>query len=291
MAEICGIILAGGNGTRLSPLTRSINKHLLPVYDKPMIFYPLSTLMMAGIRDITIITRTLDLDLYRNLLGDGSAYGISLNYLVQNEPNGIPEAYVISKNFIGDRNIALILGDNILLGQGLGKNLEFSTELVGAKIFAFPVNNPQDYGVVTIEPNSGQVLSFVEKPSTSISNLAVPGLYFTDNRAIAIAESLSKSTRGELEISDVLNWYLQRNQLQVNTFRRGIGWMDAGSVQSLYAAGELVEVLQKRQGLRFACPEEIAWGNGWITDDILSKQADKYPNTDYGTYLKSLLVQ
>lgn len=289
MPDTCGIILAGGNGTRLYPLTRSINKHLLPVYDKPMIFYPLSTLMMAGIRDISIITRSVDVDLYSNLLGDGSAFGISLSYLVQNEANGIPEAYVLAKNFIGERNIVLILGDNILLGQGLGKNLEFSTELVGAKVFAFPVNNPQDYGVVTIEPETGRVLSLVEKPLKSISNLAVPGLYFTDNQAIAIAESLSKSARGEFEISEVLNWYLKRNQLQVSTFRRGIGWMDAGSIQSLYAAGELVEVLQKRQGLRFACPEEIAWGNGWISSDDLDVQANKYPNTDYGSYLKSLL--
>lgn len=289
MSDTCGIILAGGNGTRLSPLTRSINKHLLPVYDKPMIYYPLSTLMMAGIRDIAIITRTKDLDLYHNLLGDGSAYGISLNYIAQDEPNGIPEAYVLAKNFIRKRNIALILGDNILLGQGLGKNLEFSTELTGAKIFAFPVNNPQDYGVVNVDPNTGRVLSLVEKPTNSNSNLAVPGLYFTDNQAIAVAESLSKSARGEFEISDVLNWYLEKNQLQVSTFRRGIGWMDAGSIQSLYAAGELVEVLQKRQGLRFACPEEIAWGSGWISDDDLENQASMYPNTEYGSYLKSLL--
>jgi glucose-1-phosphate thymidylyltransferase len=289
MTDPCGIILAGGNGKRLSPLTRSINKHLLPVYDKPMIYYPLSTLMMAGIRDIAVITRKEDLVLYSHLLGDGSAYGISLTFIAQNEANGIPEGYVLAKSFIGKRNIALILGDNILLGQGLGKNLEFSTEISGAKIFAFPVNNPQDYGVVTLDPSTGQVISLVEKPINPKSNLAIPGLYFTDNQAVEVAESLSKSARGEFEISDLLNWYLERDQLQVSSFRRGIGWMDAGSVQSLYAASELVSVLQKRQGLRFACPEEIAWGSGWISNAELEKQAFKYVGSDYGSYLMSLL--
>ena len=289
MIDPCGIILAGGNGKRLSPLTRSINKHLLPVYDKPMIYYPLSTLMMAGIRDIAIITRKEDLALYSYLLGDGSAYGISLTFIAQNEANGIPEGYVLAKSFIGKRNIALILGDNILLGQGLGKNLEFSTEISGAKIFAFPVNNPQDYGVVTLDSSTGRVISLVEKPINPTSNLAIPGLYFTDNQAVEVAESLSKSARGEFEISDLLNWYLERDQLQVSSFRRGIGWMDAGSVQSLYAASELVSVLQKRQGLRFACPEEIAWGSGWISDAELEKQAFKYVGSDYGSYLMSLL--
>jgi glucose-1-phosphate thymidylyltransferase len=289
MSNRCGILLAGGNGTRLFPLTKSINKHLLPVYDKPMIFYPLSTLMMAGIRDIAIITRSIDLDLYKNLLGDGSSFGISITYLVQDKANGIPEGYVLAKKFVGDRDIALILGDNILIGQGLGKTLETSTEQTGARIFAFPVNNPQDYGVVTLNPESGRILKLEEKPRNPQSNLAVPGVYFTDNRAIEIAESLTKSARGEFEISDVLNWYLEKDLLEVSTFRRGIGWMDAGSVQSLYEAGELVEVLQKRQGLRFACPEEIAWGNKWISDAQLRSQALKYPNTDYGKYLDSLL--
>jgi len=289
MPSRCGILLAGGNGTRLFPLTKSINKHLLPVYDKPMIFYPLSTLMMAGIRDVAIVTRSIDVDLYKNLLGDGSAFGISLTYLIQDQANGIPEGYVLAKKFVGDRDIALILGDNILIGQGLGKTLEASAEKPGARIFAFPVNNPQDYGVVTLNPDSGRVIKLEEKPSNPQSNLAVPGVYFTDNRAIEIAESLQKSGRGEYEIADVLNWYLERNQLEVNTFRRGIGWMDAGSVQSLYEASELVEVLQKRQGLRFACPEEIAWGNKWISDQQLMAQSLRYPNTDYGKYLESLL--
>lgn len=289
MSNRCGILLAGGNGTRLFPLTKSINKHLLPVYDKPMIFYPLSTLMMAGIRDIAIVTRSIDIELYRNLLGDGSAFGISLSFLVQDKANGIPEGYVLAKKFIGDRDIALILGDNILIGQGLGKTLETTSENSGARIFAFPVNNPQDYGVVTLNQVSGRILKLEEKPNNPQSNLAVPGVYFTDNRAIEIAESLSKSARGEFEISDVLNWYLDRDQLEVSTFRRGIGWMDAGSVQSLYEASELVQVLQKRQGLRFACPEEIAWRNKWISDDQLMSQSTKYPNTDYGRYLASLL--
>lgn len=289
MSSRCGILLAGGNGTRLFPLTQSINKHLLPVYDKPMIFYPLSTLMMAGIRDVAIVTRSIDVELYKKLLGDGSAFGISLTYLIQDQANGIPEGYVLAKRFVGDRDIALILGDNILIGQGLGKTLEGSAEKPGARIFAFPVNNPQDYGVVTLNPDTGRVVKLEEKPRNPQSNLAVPGVYFTDNRAIEIAESLKKSGRGEYEIADVLNWYLERDQLEVSTFRRGIGWMDAGSVQSLYEAGELVEVLQKRQGLRFACPEEIAWGNKWITEQQLKAQSLKYPNTDYGKYLESLL--
>ena len=289
MSNRCGILLAGGNGTRLFPLTKSINKHLLPVYDKPMIFYPLSTLMMAGIRDVAVVTRSIDVDLYRNLLGDGSAFGISLSFLVQDKANGIPEGYVLAKKFIGDRDIALILGDNILIGQGLGKTLETTSENSGARIFAFPVNNPQDYGVVTLNQVSGRILKLEEKPNNPQSNLAVPGVYFTDNRVIEIAESLTKSARGEFEISDVLNWYLDQDQLEVSTFRRGIGWMDAGSVQSLYEASELVQVLQKRQGLRFACPEEIAWRNKWISDDQLMSQATKYPNTDYGRYLASLL--
>lgn len=289
MPSRCGILLAGGNGTRLFPLTKSINKHLLPVYDKPMIFYPLSTLMMAGIRDVAIVTRSIDVDLYKNLLGDGSAFGISVTYLIQDHANGIPEGYVLAKKFVGDRDIALILGDNILIGQGLGKTLEASADKPGARVFAFPVNNPQDYGVVTLNPDTGRVTKLEEKPRNPQSNLAVPGVYFTDNRAIEIAESLKKSGRGEYEIADVLNWYLERDQLEVSTFRRGIGWMDAGSVQSLYEAGELVEVLQKRQGLRFACPEEIAWGNNWISDEQLKTQSLKYPNTDYGKYLESLL--
>lgn len=289
MPSRCGILLAGGNGTRLFPLTKSLNKHLLPVYDKPMIFYPLSTLMMAGIRDIAIVTRSIDEDLYKNLLGDGSAFGITLSYLIQDQANGIPEGYVLAKKFVGDRNIALILGDNILIGQGLGKTLESSSEKSGAKIFAFPVNNPQDYGVVTIDSVTGRAIKLEEKPKNPQSNLAIPGVYFTDNRAIGVAESLKKSNRGEFEIADILNWYLERDQLEVNIFRRGIGWMDAGSVQSLYEAGELVEVLQKRQGLRFACPEEIAWRNKWISDEQLRIQSLKYPNTDYGKYLESLI--
>lgn len=289
MSNKCGILLAGGNGTRLFPLTKSINKHLLPVYDKPMIFYPLSTLMMAGIRDIAIITRSIDFNLYKNLLGDGSGFGISLTYLVQDQANGIPEGYILAKKFIGNRDIVLILGDNILIGQGLGKTLETSAEGNGAHIFAFPVQNPQDYGVVTVNQETGRILKLEEKPKNSQSNLAIPGVYFTDNQAIEISESLTKSERGELEIADVLNWYLERDQLKVSTFRRGIGWMDAGSVQALYDANELVQVLQKRQGLRFACPEEIAWRNKWISDQQIVSQSQKYPNTEYGKYLVSLL--
>jgi glucose-1-phosphate thymidylyltransferase len=290
MKNTCGIILAGGNGTRLYPLTSVINKHLLPIYDKPMIFYPLSTLMMAGIRDIAIITRERDKELYYSLLGDGKNFGINIEYLTQDNTNGVPEAYVIGEQFISERNVTLILGDNIFVGQGLGKALEISSDAKGAQIFAFPVVNPQDYGVVTIDYNSKKILSLEEKPKDSKSNLAVPGLYFTDYRAIEFAKSLKPSLRGELEISHLLDRYLKLGELEVSVFRRGIGWMDAGSIDSLYAANELVEVLQKRQGLRFACPEEIAWRSGWISEKELSQQATRYKATDYGTYLNSLLA-
>jgi glucose-1-phosphate thymidylyltransferase len=289
MANACGVILAGGNGTRLYPLTSVVNKHLLPIYDKPMVFYPLSTLMMAGIRDIAIITRAADRDLYFSLLGDGKSFGINITYLSQDKANGVPEAYLIAETFIGQRNVTLILGDNIFVGQGLGKTLESSVEIIGARIFAFPVTNVQDYGIVTIDSVTKQVLALEEKPKNSKSNLAVPGLYFSDNRAVEFARSLKPSPRGELEILHLLNRFLELNELEVSVFRRGIGWMDAGSVSSLYAANELVEVLQKRQGLRFACPEEIAWRNNWISDAQLINQSQKYKNTEYGIYLMSLL--
>jgi glucose-1-phosphate thymidylyltransferase len=290
MNKTCGIILAGGNGTRLYPITSAINKHLFPIYDKPMIFYPLSTLMMAGIRDIAIITRARDKELCSSLLGDGKNFGIKIRYLTQDKANGVPEAYVIAEEFISDRNVVLILGDNIFIGQGLGKTLEVSADFKGARIFAFPVVNPQDYGVVTIDHNSKKILALEEKPIDSKSNLAAPGLYFTDYQAIEFAKSLKPSPRGELKISHLLDCYLELGELEVSVFRRGIGWMDAGSIDSLYAANELVEVLQKRQGLRFACPEEIAWRNGWISNTELAQQATKYRATDYGIYLDSLLA-
>ena len=261
--------MAGGNGTRLSPLTISVNKHLLPVYDKPMIYYPLSTLMMSGIRDIAIITRKEDRAAYERLLGSGRQIGISLTYLEQEEPKGIPQAYQISSEFIGNRNVGLILGDNIFLGQGMGNLLKKASQTLHAEIFAFPVKNPEDYGVVVLDGATNKIIKIVEKPKTRQSNLAIPGLYFTNSDVVNRSRNLKASSRGEFEITDVLNSYLSEAKLEIEIFRRGIGWMDAGSVESLYSAGELIRVLQERQGLRFGSPEEIAWRNRWISSEEL----------------------
>ena len=288
--ECCGIIMAGGNGTRLSPLTISVNKHLLPVYDKPMIYYPLSTLMMSGIRDIAIITRKEDRAAYERLLGSGRQIGISLTYLEQEEPKGIPQAYQISSEFIGNRNVGLILGDNIFLGQGMGNLLKKASQTLHAEIFAFPVKNPEDYGVVVLDEATNKIIKIVEKPKIRQSNLAIPGLYFTNSDVVNRSRDLKASSRGEFEITDVLNSYLSEDKLEIEIFRRGIGWMDAGSIESLYSAGELIRVLQERQGLRFGSPEEIAWRNGWISSKELLASTSKYGDTSYGVYLNSILT-
>ena len=285
MKDQCGIIMAGGNGTRLYPLTRTINKHLLPVYDKPMIYYSLSTLMLSGIRRIAIITRPVDVELFEKLLGTGENLGISITYIPQNEANGVPEGYVLGESFIGEDNVAMILGDNIFIGQGLGVTLRQALQNNGAHIFAFPVNNPQDYGVLTLDESGTNVISIVEKPDNSESNLAIPGLYFTSNDVVDYAKGLSPSKRGETEITDLLRIYQEQSKLTVTTFRRGIGWMDAGSVEALYAASELVEILQKRQGLRFSSPEEIAWRMGFITKAELQVLAENLRKSGYGEYL------
>jgi len=287
--QTCGIVMAGGNGTRLYPLTKSVNKHLLPVYDKPMIFYPLSTLMMAGIRRIAIVSREIDKSLYQDLLGDGSRFGVELSFVTQDVARGVPDAYLVCEEFIGNDDVVLILGDNIFAGQGLGETLSKARNHSGAHIFAFPVTNPQDYGVITFDPVTDKVVTIEEKPKNSKSKLAVPGLYFTDNRSIQIAKKLKPSARGETEISHLLMEYLSENSLSVSVFRRGIGWMDAGSIEALYAAGELISVLQRRQGLQFANLEEIAWRNGWISNSELHSAADFYPGTKHQSYLKGLL--
>ena len=288
--EMCGIILAGGIGSRLAPLTLSVNKHLLPIYDKPMIYYSLSTLMLSGIRDVAIICRPVDIELYSNLLGNGSKLGIQIQYLNQKEPEGIPQAYQIAANFIRDRNITLILGDNLFLGQGLGRTLKESGNLGGATIFAFPVKNPEQYGIVDMDAQKKKINFLSEKPSKSKSNLAIPGLYITDNSAIEISKNLKKSKRGEFEIIDLLENYLLRDQLHVNLFSRGIGWMDAGTIESLFAASELVRVLQERQGLKFGSPEEVSWQNGWITDSQLILFSEQMPDNTYSDYLKNLPI-
>jgi glucose-1-phosphate thymidylyltransferase len=256
-----------------------------------MIFYPISTLMMAGIRRIAVVTREVDRHLYQNLLGDGSRIGVELNYVTQDVARGVPDAYLLCEEFIGNDDVVLILGDNIFVGQGLGQALVDAREHNGAHIFAFPVTNPEDYGVITLDSSTNRVIRIEEKPKNSKSKLAVPGLYFTDNRAIAIAKELKPSARGEIEISEILTNYLLRDALSVSVFRRGIGWMDAGSIDALYSASELVSVLQRRQGMQFANLEEIAWRNQWITDGELVFAADFYPGTKHQSYLKGLLEE
>ena len=283
-----GILLAGGRGTRLAPITSVINKHLLPVYDKPMIYYPLSTIMMCGIREIDIVTNPEDIYIFKKLLGDGSNLGLELEYFVQEKPNGLPEAFTITEEFIDGCRSVLMLGDNLLIGQGLGTTLETHLNKPGASILAFPVTNPQEYGVVEFDSN-GKVVSIEEKPQKPKSHYAIPGIYFMDERASHFSRSLTPSSRGELEITDLLRCYLSEGQLSVTTIKRGTGWMDAGTTESLYSASELVRVLQNRQGFRFNVPEEIAFNRGWISADDLLRLASQYSMTSYGEYLKTLI--
>lgn len=283
-----GILLAGGRGTRLAPMTSVINKHLIPIYDKPMIYYPLSTLMMCGLREIALISNPEDLPIFKKLLGDGSQLGIKITYFEQSNPNGLPEALVITEEYLIGSKSVLILGDNLLIGQGLGNTLESHLDYSGASILAFPVTNPEEYGVVEFD-NLGKVISLEEKPKIPKSNFAIPGIYFFDENASKYARDLLPSSRGELEITDLLRKYLDLEQLQVTSIKRGTGWMDAGTTESLYAAGELVRVLQNRQGFRFNVPEEIAFSRGWISKDDLECSVNKYQNTSYGEYLRTLL--
>jgi glucose-1-phosphate thymidylyltransferase len=284
-----GIILAGGTGTRLAPITNALNKHLLPVFDKPMIYFPLSTLMLSGIKEIAIITRPSDANLYRELLGNGENFGIELTYLVQDKPSGIPEAFKIASNFIGGLSSCLILGDNIFLGHGLGRALSNSKIDSGMKIFAIPVKNPSEYGVVTIDATTNKVLDLAEKPKSPVSNLAIPGIYFVDNSVISRVQSLQFSDRGELEIIDLLKNYLDTDDLQVESFPRGTMWMDAGTIESLSSASELVRVMQTRQGVIFGALEEIGWRNGWLSDGKFADIVNRGSSSSYYTYLKSLI--
>ena len=284
-----GILLAGGRGTRLAPMTNVINKHLIPIYDKPMIYYPLSTLMLCGIREIALITNLEDIEVFKRLLGDGSRFGIELTYFVQEYPNGLPEALTITREYLSGSKSVLVLGDNLLIGQGLGTTLETHVSRSGASVFAFPVNNPQEYGVIEFD-SSGRVISLEEKPMNPKSNFAVPGIYFLDEKAPEYASKLIPSARGELEITDLLDTYLQLDSLKVTIVKRGTGWMDAGTTESLYAASELVRVLQNRQGYRFNVPEEIAFNLGWITKEQLTNSASSYANTSYGKYLFEILT-
>ena len=284
-----GIILAGGSGTRLHPMTISVSKQLLPVYDKPMIYYPLSTLMRAGINDILIISTPHDLPNLEKLLKDGSQWGLNFSYQVQKEPNGIAQAFVIGKNFIGTDNSALILGDNIFFGQSLQIDLQkVSKRESGASIFAYKVSNPQDYGVVEFNKKN-QAVSIEEKPSSPKSNYVIPGMYFYDNTVIDIVKDLKPSARGEYEITDVNSHYLKKNNLHVNILGRGTAWLDAGTPSSLLEAGQLIEVIEKRQGLKISSPEEIAWELGYIDDEKLLALSNKLEKSSYGLYLKSIL--
>jgi glucose-1-phosphate thymidylyltransferase len=284
-----GIILAGGSGTRLYPVTHVLPKSLLPVYDKPMVYYPLSTLMLAGIRDILLISTPEDLPRFQHLLGDGSRYGIHLHYAAQPKPEGIAQAFLIAKTFIGSSGCALVLGDNIFYGHDFVKELRDATlQPKGARVFAYPVHDPERYGVVEFDPQ-GKALSIEEKPKHPKSRYAVTGLYFYDRQVVEIAENLKPSARGELEITDVNRTYLERNQLHVSVMGRGTAWLDTGTHDALTEASLFIQTLQKRQGLMVACPEEIAFRSGYISAEKFEALAQSMHNNGYGAYLLQLL--
>ena len=284
-----GIILAGGSGTRLYPLTLAISKQIMPVYDKPMIYYPLSILMQADIRDVLIITTPRDAEMFKDLLGDGSQWGMHFEYKIQEKPNGLAEAFIIGEEFIGDDNVAMILGDNMFYGEHLAEKLKEANERENeATIFGYYVKDPRRYGVVEIDEN-GKAISIEEKPEQPKSNYAVPGLYFYTNEVIEIAKNVKPSARGELEITTVNEEYMKRGQLKVEKLGRGMTWFDTGTHDALIETASFVQTIQKRQGLQICCPEEIAFDKGWITSDELSELSKKYMKTDYGKYLKALI--
>ena len=283
-----GIILAGGTGSRLWPITKGVSKQLLPVYDKPMIHYPLSTLMAAGLQEVLIITTPEDSEAFSRLLGDGSAWGMSISYAVQPRPEGLAQAFLIAEDFLGGEGAALILGDNLFYGPRLGRHLSKMTEVAGGHVFAYEVANPSEYGVVEFD-NEGTALSIEEKPAMPKSNFAVPGLYFYDSRVVEVAKLITPSARGELEITAVNDHYLKAGELSVTVLERGTAWLDTGTFKSLQDAGEFVRVMEDRTGTKVGCVEEIAWRNGWITDAQLSELASTLSKSGYGEYLARLV--
>jgi glucose-1-phosphate thymidylyltransferase len=289
MKKFKGIVLAGGSGTRLHPITKGVSKHLLPIYDKPMIFYPISVLMLSGIREILIISTPEDIEGYKRLLGNGSDYGIFLEYEIQPSPDGLAQAFLIGEDFIGDSGVALVLGDNIFYGQHFSNNLNSAiSKHKGATIFGYQVKDPERFGVVEFDAE-GNVLSIEEKPASPKSNHAVTGLYFYDNDVIKIAKSIKPSLRGELEITDINNVYKIRGDLKVELLGRGFAWLDTGTINSLMEAGQFVQTIENSQGLKIACLEEIAFRNGWLSKELLLKQAEALKKSNYGNYLNKIL--
>lgn len=284
-----GIVLAGGTGSRLWPVTFGVSKQLLPVYDKPLVHYPISTLMLTGIREILIITTPQDQESFTRLLGDGKKYGVSFSFAVQDNPEGLAQAFIIGEKFIGEDPSALILGDNIFYGSSLGMQLKELTEPDGAIIFAYKVKDPERYGVIDFDA-SGKVTSIEEKPSKPKSQYAVPGLYFYDNRVVEIAKSVKPSSRGELEITSVNQEYLKAGKLQARVLERGTAWLDTGTFESLNSASAFIQIIEERQGQKVSCLEEVAWRNGWISDSELSARADEYKSSPFASYLRSLLA-
>ena len=283
-----GIVLAGGTGSRLWPVTFGVSKQLLPVYDKPLVHYPISTLMLTGIREILIITTPQDQESFKRLLGDGKKYGVSFSFAVQDNPEGLAQAFIIGEKFIGEDPSALILGDNIFYGSSLGMQLKELTEPDGAIIFAYKVKDPERYGVIDFD-TSGKVTSIEEKPAKPKSQYAVPGLYFYDNSVVEIAKSVKPSSRGELEITSVNQEYLNAGKLQARVLERGTAWLDTGTFESLNSASAFIQIIEERQGQKVSCLEEVAWRNGWISDSELAARADEYKSSPFATYLRGLL--